>query len=310
MDKVSVLMSTYKEPIEWIKLSIESILFQTYTNIEFVIIVDAPDNKELINLLHEYEKEYDCIKLIINEKNIGLVASLNKGLEYCTGKYIARMDADDISDKKRLEKQIELMKKEKYDMVGCAYHVFYDDKILRTAKSVFTDEYCKKVLYYESCVCHPSWIATKTVYDKLNGYRDIDACEDLDFLQRVAYNGFKIGNSREVLLKYRDNPNSISHNKVTRQRAITTCICEAYRKGRIVSESEYNDFLSSERYKKICDKEQYIIQQEETYKSMNSTKSDKYKALCSLLMQPRYLESKFVRKRINNWKKQELNKNK
>ena len=310
MDKISVLMSTYREPIEWIKLSVESIINQTYKNIEYIIIVDDPDNKELISFLSDYENRFEFVKVVINEKNIGLVASLNKGLKYCSGEYIARMDADDISNKERFEKQLDLMKQYSYDIVGCAYELFYEDTVLRIASGVFTDEFCKKVLCYESCVAHPAWLVKKEVYDSLNGYRDIDACEDLDFLQRAAYKGFKIGNSREVLLRYRDNPKSISHNKVTRQRAITTYISESYRKGNIISEDEYNKFLNSERYKKICESEQYIIHQEEIYKNVNSSKLEKYNAFCKLLMQPRYVKSKIIRRRINNWKKQELNKNK
>ena len=91
MDKISVLMSTYREPIEWIKLSVESIINQTYKNIEYIIIVDDPDNKELISFLSDYENRFEFVKVVINEKNIGLVASLNKGLKYCSGEYIARI---------------------------------------------------------------------------------------------------------------------------------------------------------------------------------------------------------------------------
>ena len=75
---ISVVMSTYREPIKYIKESVNSILHQTYKDIEFIIIVDDPDNFELIQYLKNISHSDERIKLYINEKNIGLTASLNK----------------------------------------------------------------------------------------------------------------------------------------------------------------------------------------------------------------------------------------
>ena len=97
MDKISVIMSTYKEPIEWIRRAIESILNQTYKNLEFIIVVDAPTYKELISLLNNYKDKDDRVKVVVNDSNIGLVESLNKALSLCNGSYVARMYADDKS---------------------------------------------------------------------------------------------------------------------------------------------------------------------------------------------------------------------
>ena len=102
MDKVSVIMSTYKEPIEWIQQSVDSILNQTYKNLEFIIIVDNPEYAELVSLLNDYADSDDRISVVVNNNNIGLVKSLNKALSFCTGEYVARMDADDISLPERL----------------------------------------------------------------------------------------------------------------------------------------------------------------------------------------------------------------
>ena len=129
MDLVSVLMSTYKEPVSWIEKSVESILSQTYTNIEYVIVIDDPTNKEVVDFLNRKEESDSRIVLVKNEKNIGLVDSLNKGLEYCSGSYIARMDADDISMQNRIEKRMELAKKECADIVGANTQTFFKEKI-------------------------------------------------------------------------------------------------------------------------------------------------------------------------------------
>jgi glycosyltransferase involved in cell wall biosynthesis len=87
--------------------AVDSILTQTYTNFEFLIIDDASTDNSF-EILKSYKD--DRIRLIKNEKNIGLSASLNKGLNLALGKYIARMDQDDISLPNRLEKQIEYFK--------------------------------------------------------------------------------------------------------------------------------------------------------------------------------------------------------
>ena len=107
MNKVSVIMSTYKEPIDWIRQSIDSILNQTFSEFEFIIVVDNPKYKELISVLNDYAEADNRICIMVNENNIGLVKSLNKALSQCNGEYIVRMDADDISLPERIAHQID-----------------------------------------------------------------------------------------------------------------------------------------------------------------------------------------------------------
>ena len=97
----SVLMSTYNETTKELDESINSILQQTYSNFEFLIINDNPNNYELEKTLKSYKDSR--IKIIHNEENLGLVKSLNNGLKYCNGQYVARMDADDISCPSRIQ---------------------------------------------------------------------------------------------------------------------------------------------------------------------------------------------------------------
>jgi len=119
MEIISVLLCTYNEPLKYLKLSIESILSQTYTNIQLIIVNDNPKRADMADLLAAYAREDSRIKYIVNPSNIGLVSSLNAGLKDAIGEYIARMDADDIATKDRLEKQLEFLQVKSYDMVGC-----------------------------------------------------------------------------------------------------------------------------------------------------------------------------------------------
>lgn len=304
MDKVSVIMSTYKEPIGWIKQSVDSVLNQTYKNFEFIIIVDNPEYEELIFLLNDYADTDDRISVIVNNKNIGLVRSLNKALSQCKGDCVARMDADDISLPERLAHQIDYMNNKNYDLIGCFYEVFYENKILRIAKGAKTHEICAKVLQYESCSAHPAWVVRKKVFDELGGYRDFDACEDYDFLIRASLAGYKIGNIPEVLLRYRDNPKSISHEKSGKQYSITQLLAENYRRGNKTEIEEYQSYLTSPEHKKI----------QITYKTIASIDRERFFAdnkikkticLCRLLCFHEFRKMKNIRRRINRWKKTE-----
>jgi glycosyltransferase involved in cell wall biosynthesis len=120
---ISAVMSVYNESEEYLRKSIESILNQTYTDFEFIIILDNPDNKKARDILKEYENKDDRIVLLENEKNIGLAPSLNRGVKVARGKYIARMDADDIALPQRFEKQVYFLENNP-DYAVCFTQVF------------------------------------------------------------------------------------------------------------------------------------------------------------------------------------------
>lgn len=103
--KVTVLMPVYNGEA-YLKEAIDSILNQTFTNFEILIINDA-SNDGSVNLIHNYSDQR--IRLIHNEKRLKLIATLNKGLELARGEYIARMDCDDISLRGRLKTQIDFL---------------------------------------------------------------------------------------------------------------------------------------------------------------------------------------------------------
>jgi len=117
MVETSVIMATYKESIECLKQSIESIINQTYNDFEFIIILDNPDNKEHIAFINDYVCKDERIKFYINDKNMGLTNTLNRGLKLAEGKYICRMDADDVSMPDRIEKQLHYLNQYHYDLI-------------------------------------------------------------------------------------------------------------------------------------------------------------------------------------------------
>ena len=123
--KVSVVMSVYKEPVEWLHESIDSILNQTFSGFEYIIICDNPEYEEGILLLKGYAKKDNRIRLIFNKENIGLTKSLNIGISIAQGDYIARMDADDISEAKRFEKQLDFFESNPdFDFCSTSFSIF------------------------------------------------------------------------------------------------------------------------------------------------------------------------------------------
>lgn len=105
---ISVVMGVYNTNRNYLVPAIESILNQTYKNIEFIIVNDCSD-EWCASILKDFEKKDSRIFLINNEVNLGITKTLNIGLNSCHGKYIARMDSDDISLPERLEKQAEYL---------------------------------------------------------------------------------------------------------------------------------------------------------------------------------------------------------
>lgn len=171
MEIISVLLCTYNEPLKYLKLSIESILSQTYTNIQLIIVNDNPKRADMADLLAAYAREDSRIKYIVNPSNIGLVSSLNAGLKDAIGEYIARMDADDIATKDRLEKQLEFLQVKSYDMVGCnAIKIDENGKEIGYLNVPTAHEKIKEYQLYGGCVLHPTWLGKREVFEKLNGY--------------------------------------------------------------------------------------------------------------------------------------------
>ena len=208
---ISVIMSTYNESIKELDDSISSVLNQTYSNIEFIIINDNPNN----HVLDEYLSNVtdDRVKIVKNEKNIGLVKSLNKALQLARGEYIARMDADDIAMPNRLEIQKSFLEQNSLDMVGCDIQLINEKGDIIKERMHFPSEHknIQKYIQWGNCIAHPTWFVKKDVYVELKGYRNVKSCEDYDFILRVLDSSkYKLGNVPYIGLKYRIREKGIS----------------------------------------------------------------------------------------------------
>ena len=229
---VSVIMSVYNEKEKWLMQAIESILKQSYKNIEFIIILDNPDNKKLNDIIKFYNKKDERIRYFINEKNMGLVKSLNKALGYAKGDFIARMDADDISMIDRFEKQVDYMDKHPdVDFMGARCININEDgeELYRDALIPEDMKLIKSCLVNVDFVNHPTWFFRKKCSDKNEGYREITCAEDYDFLLRLITNGFKLANTNEFLVRYRIRSSGISQSNSLQQLLYSKHVVKMYK---------------------------------------------------------------------------------
>lgn len=237
MTKVSVIMSTYKEKEIFLRKSIESILNQTYIDFEFIIILDNPQNEEHKMIVNEYVQKDSRVRFFVNEKNMGLTSSLNRGVSLAKGEYICRMDADDISMPYRLEKQIAYLVQNDYDLIGgITQMVDENDRIIYSIKTIPHDfERIRKIIKYNQCLAHPTWLGKKNIFIDLEGYRNIPLCEDYDFTLRAILRGYKVSNLNETVLQYRMTSNSLSRNNLLEQFLYAEFITKCYIKGKVAN---------------------------------------------------------------------------
>lgn len=203
MDKnpsISVVMPVYNAG-KFLKQAIESILNQTYSDFEFIIINDGSiDDTESIILSYTDTR----ITYVVNSSNLGIVETLNKGIEAAKGKYLARMDADDIALPKRFEKQYHYME-ENPSIAVCGAQVFYIDvegTKFDESNVPIDDKGIKLQMLFQNSFVHPATFFRTEVIKKYKYQSDFQYAEDYYLLARIATDK-KVANLSEPLLSYR-----------------------------------------------------------------------------------------------------------
>ena len=207
---VSVIMSAYNAE-NFIAESIRSILDQTYKNWEFIIINDcSSDNTPQV--IERFSDDNPCIKLIHNKENLGLTKSLNIGLKYTEGEFIARLDADDISGPLRLEKQVNFMNTHPDTaLVGSGAYLI-DDSGHKVSKInvISRDSIIRKLMTRVNLFIHSSILARREVLEDAGGYREkFRHAQDYDLTLRLS-DKYKLSNIPEYLVGWRALKTSIT----------------------------------------------------------------------------------------------------
>lgn len=223
MPKVTVLMPVYNGE-RYLREAIDSILVQSFTEFEFLVINDGSTDKS-VEIAESYQDPR--IRLIHNDCNLGLVSTLNKGLRLARGDFIARMDCDDYSFPSRLRRQYDFLVKNP-DISFCGSWIELDDGENKKKISYpCSHDEIKAALLFGNSLAHPSVIIRRETLKKFTlnyEYADIDA-EDYGLWVRASTVA-KFANLPEVLVRYRSHKNQVSNTRSKSQRLVTHTISD------------------------------------------------------------------------------------
>jgi glycosyltransferase involved in cell wall biosynthesis len=214
--KVTVLMSVYNGE-RYLNEAVDSILAQTFTDFEFLIIDDASTD-----LTPEILRSYDDprIRIVTNEENLGLTKSLNKGIALARGEYIARMDADDVSFIVRLERQVEFMEKNAdIGVLGSNYQYIDESGYPKGVVSTSLDpELTRWELLFLNPLAHPTVLMRTALMRSVQGYDEtFRFSQDYELWCRLT-KITQLAKLQDVLLYLRSSKLNISHRHYKQQR--------------------------------------------------------------------------------------------
>ena len=199
----------------YINEMIDSVLAQTLQDWELILIDDASTDHTW-ELISKYTDPR--IVKIRNEQNVGLTRNLNKALSLAKGKYIVRIDGDDIAYPPRFEKQVQYMEQNpSVVLAGCCMKVF--GNIETVARIILGSDAAKVGLLFNAAIPHPTFISRKEVYEKydIRYNEDLRYAQDYNLEYLLSKHG-KIANSPDVLMKYREHDGQVSIKKREEQK--------------------------------------------------------------------------------------------
>ncbi|MBD5408700.1 MAG: glycosyltransferase family 2 protein [Treponema sp.] len=236
---VSVIIPCYNAE-RYVESAVRSIMEQTYTNLEILCCDDCSTDGTL-PILQKLAAEDSRIKILRNEANLGVVDTLNKLVSEAAGVYIARMDADDISLPKRIEKQVAFLEKHN-DIAICGCNVIHiDETDLCIAKTILpvTKYGVQKMKAFRTPFYHPAVIIRTSILKSNKYEKEFQYAEDYELWLRLLENNEGV-NLKCRLLLYRIHNQQISKNKTIAQISLLKKIYSKYTFGIITT-----DFLDS-----------------------------------------------------------------
>lgn len=220
--KVSVIIPAYNTKQEYFKEAIESVINQTVKPYEIIIVDDGSDKPIIESFVREFSSK-DNIKIVRNEKNMGIGFSRQRGVDEATGDYIAQLSSDDVWDEKFLETMMEVAKQQPNKILYSPYHLINEkSEIINTYDSISYDDHedfciaCLEFAYKNSMfVNFSTTFFPKQVFEKVKFDADLRFGEDLDFLLK-SMKHFEYYFVKSILLKYRavDNLTSRIRHKI------------------------------------------------------------------------------------------------
>ncbi len=222
---ISVLMPAYNSEL-YIAEAIESILNQSYQNIELIIFDDgSSDNtRQVIQSFNDPR-----IVKILSDQNYGVVRARNDMIDRASGQYIALMDADDIADRTRLEKQLRSLEAGECDLCGSAQWVLDEASgKIKKSKDKFTDADLRSLLSVYCGLCNSAMMGKAEIFKRFKYDTTILTSEDYYLWVVMAAAGYRFLNLKERLITYRRYPAQTSSVHLDKFRITTIEVQKKY----------------------------------------------------------------------------------
>lgn len=219
--KVSVIIPTYKRSVEYVSRAVESVINQSYSNLEIIVVDDSPENYENRNDISRYMNAIsnDKVRYVQNEKNMGGSLSRNRGIEIATGYYVTFLDDDDEYKVDKVKNQVEYMEETDCDL-SFSDMVMYnvDGQVVdyRSHKEIasFDNEYLLKYHLMKHMTGTPTFMFKRDKLKEIGGFDDAKMGQEFFLMLKAIENGLKIGYFQQCDVKvYKHEDGGISQGK-------------------------------------------------------------------------------------------------
>jgi glycosyltransferase involved in cell wall biosynthesis len=222
---VSVLMPAFNAE-KYIAQAIESILQQSFSEFELIILNDGSSDDTLL-IIERFQDQR--IRLINLEQNQGLVNARNRLVEEARGKYLAFLDSDDVAMPGRLQKQVEFLEQGGADLCGSACYSLYEGKgKIKSSKERYTDADIRALITISSPLCNPAVMGKAEMFKRFPYSAGKDYAEDYSLWAQLALAGYRFANLKEKLITYRIHDKQTSQVQNAETNAIFSKSREEY----------------------------------------------------------------------------------
>lgn len=198
----------------YLDAAVDSILSQSHARLELILV----DDNSTDNAISELDKFDRRLKIMQTDK-AGIANTFNTGFAHSKGKYVARMDADDLSMKQRLECQLDYLElNPAVDIVGCCVEIFSENglqgglqRYQRWLNSVREPCQVHRQIFIESPLPNPGTMFRREALEQLGGYRQMEWAEDYDLYLRADAAGLQMGKPNSILLRWREHDLRVTH---------------------------------------------------------------------------------------------------
>lgn len=230
-EKVSIIMPSYKRHKDLVGRAIQSLLEQTYGNIE-VVLVDDNAREELQDYRRELESlvselNDNRVSYLQNKENLGGAGSRNEGIKIASGDYITFLDDDDVYLPEKVEKQLEFMLENNLDMSFSKLCIYNEnDKLIDVREhdiKSFDSDYLKKYHLTKQITGTPTFMMKKNVLVEIGGFEVVPMGQEYYLMQKILWGNYKLGYYPECYIKaYRTSAEAIStgKNKITGEKQL------------------------------------------------------------------------------------------